>query len=157
MSKLQPNFSWQKYEGKPEDQKQQFQYQLQTQHIQVANSVNATIDDESYFITERQTGFAWMDGRFIWKKTFTGTVAAPSDQAISLGIMGAIRTVILIEGTIQNAVPVSTFALSLPYVDPNTLANGVGVYVTPTQLHINTGNASWNNYIYNVTIYYTKV
>ena len=43
--KLQPNFSWQKYEGKPEDQKQQFQYQLQTQHIVVANSVNGTIDD----------------------------------------------------------------------------------------------------------------
>lgn len=155
MGKLQPNFSWQKYEGKPEDQKQQFQYQLQTQHIQVANSVNTIIDDESYFLRERQTAFTWTDSRSIWKKTFTGTIVAPSDQPVPLGVKG-IRTVVKLEGSFQDAVPLSAFAFSLPYIDPNTLANGIGVYMTPTDLHINTGNGTWNNYIYNITIYYTK-
>ncbi len=155
MGKLQPNFSWQKYEGKSEDQKQQFQFQLQTQHIQVANSVNTTIDDESFFLRDRQTAFTWTDGRAIWKKTFTGTIVAPSNQAVPLGVSG-IRTIVKVEGSFQDAVPLSAFAFSLPYLDPNTLANGIGVYVTPTDLHIITGNGTWNNYIYNITIYYTK-
>ena len=74
--KLQPNFSWQKYEGQPEQQREQFQYQLQSQHIQVANSVNTTIDDESYWTRERMTAFTWIDGSAIWTKTITGTIVA---------------------------------------------------------------------------------
>src|SRR5689334_20582789 len=84
--KLQPNFSWQKYEGEPEDQRQQFQYQLQNQHIQVANSVNATIDDESFFTRERMTSFTWTDGKAIWKKTISGTIAAPGLTTVAHGI-----------------------------------------------------------------------
>ena len=83
MGKLQPNFSWQKYEGQPEDQKQQFQYQLQTQHIQVANSVNTIIDDESFFLRERQTSFAWVNNNAIW------TLTTPLLQRTPLQCSGA--------------------------------------------------------------------
>jgi hypothetical protein len=156
MGKLQPNFSWQKYEGKEEDQKEQFQYQLQTQHIVVANSVNATIDDESYFTRERMTSFTWTDGRAIWSKTLTGTIsAAPGDNAVNHGISG-IRTVVRLEGTAQDATPLAAFALPLGYVDPTTPADGLGLFATPTQVVVRAGSATWANYAFAVTIYYTK-
>ncbi len=156
MGKLQPNYSWQKYEGQPEDQQQQFQYQLQNQHIQVANSVNTTIDDESFFTRERMTSFTWIDKKPIWKKTITGTVVGAALTPYAHGITG-IRTVVALEGSAQNAVPLTTTAIPLPYVDPNTLASGVGLIADNTSIYINTGNATWSGYLFNVTIYYTKV
>lgn len=156
MGKLQPNFSWQKYEGKPEDQKEQFQYQLQSQHIQVANSVNATIDDESFFIRERQTSFTWIDNRPIWTKTVSGTLTAgPGLNATPHGITG-IRTVVSIDGVAQGGIPLATNALALSYVDPGTLANSVGLYADLTNIYLSTGNGTWDGYVFSVTIYYTK-
>jgi hypothetical protein len=156
MGKLQPNFSWQKYEGKPEDQKEQFQYQLQTQHIQVANSVNATIDDLSYWSRERMTSETWVDNRPIWRKTVSGTIAvAPGDNAVNHGITG-IRQVVNLYGTAQDATPMSAFGFPLCYVDPATPANGIGLFSTPTQVVVRTGSAAWANYIFYVTIFYTK-
>lgn len=156
MGKLQPNFSWQKYEGEPEDQKQQFQYQLQAQHIQVANSVNTTIDDESFWTRERQTAFTWIDGKAIYTKTITGTITtAPGFTTVNHGIVG-LQTLIGLRGTVQNAIPLSAFGFPLSYDDPAIPANGVGVFITPAQIVINTGNAVWLNYIFYVTLEYTK-
>ncbi len=152
--KLQPNFSWQKYEGNSEDQKQQFQYQLQNQHIQVANSVNSTIDDLSFFTRERATSWAWIDNRQIWKKTFTGTITGTSTNATAHGITG-IRTVTRLYGTAQDAVPMTVNAIMLDHAD-NTLANTLWIEVTPTQYLIHATNNTWNGYIYNLTIEYTK-
>lgn len=154
MGKLQPNFSWQKYEGKPEDQKTQFQYQLQSQHIQVANSVNTVIDDESFWNTERQTSFIWIDSKAIWTKTITGTVVGTADTAYPLGVTGILQ-VISIQGAMQNA-GAFTDAEPLPYLDPTALAAGVGIYVQGTDLHINAGNGDFNGYGFAVTIEYTK-
>jgi len=153
--KLQPNFSWQKYEGEPEDQKDQFQYQLQNQHIQVANSVNATIDDESFFTRERMTSFTWVDGKPIWKKTISGTIAAPGLTTVAHGIVG-INTVVQITGSAQNAKPLTTFSLTLPHVDPNALANGLGLFIDTVNVYVNAGNATWNGYLFSATIYFTK-
>lgn len=153
--KLQPNFSWQKYEGAEEDQKQQFQFQLQQQHIQVSNSVNATIDDESFFANERMTSFTWTDGKAIWKKTVTGTIAAPGVTNVPHGITG-IKTVVQIMGSAQSTSPFSTAALTLPHVDPNLLANGLGLYMDATNVIVNAGNATWNGYLFSATIYFTK-
>lgn len=154
--KLQPNFSWQKYEGKPEDQKEQFQYQLQTQHIQVANAVNATIDDESFFSRERMTAFTWIDGKAIWKKTLRGTIVGTSLNATPHGITN-IKTVVELQGTYQNAIPLSTVAVTLPYLDPNVLLNSVGLFMDTTNVYLNAGNNVWAGYLFSVTIYYTKI
>jgi len=156
MGKLQPNFSWQKYEGQPEDQKQQFQYQLQTQHIQVANSVNTIIDDESFFTRERQTSFAWIDNRAIYTKTITGVVVGSTTTPYPHGITG-LNKVILLQGSAQNAQPITTFALPLPYIDPVTLLNSIGIFVDNTNLYLNVGNAAFSGYLFSVTIYYTKI
>jgi len=156
MGKLQPNFSWQKYEGKAEDQKQQFQYQLQTQHIQVANSVNATIDDESHFTRERQTSFTWVDGRAIWTKTFVSTISvAPGTTVIPHGITG-IRSVVDVSGIAQDAVPLTSFAFPLPFLDLVAPINSIEMYATVTDIIIITTSAAWLNYILNITIEYTK-
>lgn len=152
--KLQPNFSWQKYEGNPEDQKEQFQYQLQSQHIQVANSVNATIDDASNFTRERQTAFTWIDNRPIYTKTLSGTIAAPGDTTIP-HLITKINTVVRLYGTAQNAVPLTTFAFPLGYVEPVTPANALGLLATPTDIIVRAASAAWNGYTFYVTIEYT--
>jgi hypothetical protein len=154
--KLQPNFSWQKYVGRPEDEKQQFQYQLQQEHIVVANSVNATIDDASSWTRERQTAFTWIDGKPIYTKTVTATLTVAGANPINHGITG-IERVIRIYGTAQDAIPLTTRANPIPHVDPNVLANGIEVYVTPTQVIVVLAAATYQNYLAAVTIEYTKV
>lgn len=154
--KLQPNFSWQKYEGTPEDQKEQFQYQLQQEHIVIANSINTTIDDASYFTRERPTAFTWIDGRPIWTKTLTGTITtAPGTTTVAHNIAG-IRTVVKVSGTAQDATPMAANGLPLPFVQPITPNDGIGISITPTNLVIRTNSATWLNYLFAVTIEFTR-
>jgi hypothetical protein len=153
MGKLQPNFSWQKYEGKPEDQKEQFQFQLQTQHIMVANALNTTIDDLSYFTRERQTGFSWVDNRPIWTKTLISTVAS---SPIDHGITG-IKKVIELTGSAQNGDPLAGFAVPLPYLDTTTLANGISLAMDLTKIYLTNPGGTLGAFVCSVTIYYTKI
>jgi hypothetical protein len=154
--KLQPNFSWQKYEGKPEDQKNQFQYQLQQQHGLVSNSVNATIDDESFFTRERQTSFTWIDGSPIWKKTVTGTLAVGiSTNATPHGIVG-INIVTDLQGTAQTGIPLAGNVVSLTSAD-NVAANTLSLLADTTNIYINKYNNFYDGLLFQVTIYYTKV
>lgn len=152
MTKLQPNFSWQKYEGTPENKENQFQYQLQQQHNLVSNALNSTIDDISYFTRERPTGETWIDNQQIYTRTFQFLVSAsPYTHGIS-----PLINVIDISGTVQDTVPLTAFAYPLCYTDPNVLANGIGVFVTPTQIIIVTNGAGYNTYTARVTLKYTK-
>lgn len=154
--KLQPNFSWQKYEGTKENDKEQFQYQLQNQHIQVSNSINATIDDSSYFTRERMTSFTWIDGKPIWKKTFSTILTIAGVNNITHGITN-MSTVVALYGSAQDAVPMSVNAIPLPYVDVSSLDNQIQLTVTPSKIVVTLGNAMWQNYLAWVTIEYTKI
>jgi hypothetical protein len=159
--KLQPVFSWQKYEGTEESQKEQFQYQLQTQFTQVSNAVNTTIDDESYFLTERQTSFTWVQTQgsrppqLIWKVTvpvvwniggLLSTNALPVKLALGQTITVVDMTCTLVNGT--TAIPV-------PYVDTTALANQINLSVVGTDAVLVAGvdRSAWAGY---VTVYYTK-
>lgn len=153
--KLQPNFSWQKYEGAEQNQKEQFQYQLQQQHILVANTTNSTIDDSSYFARNRMTGFTWTTGQAIWKKTISGVIVGSAVTAYPHGLTN-IDIVTQLQGTAQDAIPMQIQAIPLPYIDPTTLANGVGIFVDNTDLWVNAANGNWTGYIFSVTIYYTQ-
>jgi hypothetical protein len=158
--KLAPNFAYSTSEKKPDDQtpeqaRLEFQSQLESDHIEIANSVNATIDDESFFTRERMTSFTWTNGRAIWKKTISGTVVGSAVTAYPHGISG-IFIVTQIQGTAQNAIPLTGFALPLPYLDPTTLLNSLGLFMDTTNIYINAGNGTWNGYLFSVTIYYTK-
>ena len=155
MAKLQPIFSWQKYEGAAEDSKEQFQYQLGQEHIVVANSINATIDDQSYFTRARQTSFTWLDNKPIWTKTITGTIVGTAVTNYPHGITN-IDTVIEIKGAAQQQKPLTGTAVPLPSLDPNTLANSVGIYMDATNLIIDAANNNLNGFLFSATIYYTK-
>lgn len=153
--KLAPNFQWQKYEGTEENQKYQFQFQLQKQYDQISNAVNTTVDDISYWLKERPTGLTWKDGTQIFTQTYTGTLGAGANT-IPHGIVG-LSTLIEANGTTQDAVTMAISGIPLPYIDPTTLANGIGLLVTPTNIVITLANGTWVGYIYNVNLKYTKV
>ncbi len=156
--KLQPTFSWQKYEGKPEDQKNQFQYQLQNQHVQVSNSVNATIDDSSYWTRERQTGFTWIDDKPIWTKTIpTSTWAAVGTvNTIPLGITGDFY-LIQFFCFISNGSLSTSNTLFIPHNDVAVAINNISIARLATNIVITTGGVDMSAYSGYVTIYYTKV
>ncbi len=155
--KLQPNFSWQKYEGQPEDQKQQFQYQLQNQHIQVSNSVNATIDDESFWTRERMTAFTWVNGKAIWTKTLATQpwTAVGTINTIPLGIKGDF-TVINIVCCISDGTLSTSNTLLLPNLDVAVAANNVSITRTGTNIIITSGGTDRSAYSGYVTVYFIK-
>lgn len=161
MGKLQPNFSWQKYEGKPEDWEEQFQYQLQNQHIQVSNSVNATIDDESFFTRERQTSFTWVNSKPIFTKTLAtvswtgvGTV-----NTIPMGITGYTTSfqIVGITGWIADGTATASNTYTLPYVDAVTAANSIGIARNGTNIVLTSGGTNYSAWSGYITIYYIKI
>lgn len=159
--KLQPNFSWQKYEGKPEDQKEQFQYQLQQQHIVVANSVNATINDASFFTNERMTAFTWVNGQPIWTKTIATSAwtAAGTINTIPLNITPLPKntfTIINMVCCISDGTAFSSNTLLMPHVDPSSAANEISIVRNGTQISLVSGGTDRSAYSGYVTVYYIK-
>lgn len=150
--KLQPNFSWQKYEGAPEDKEEQFQNQLQQQHIQVANSVNATIDDESYWTRERQTSFTWINGKPIFTKTviLVAWTGGGTVNTFSLGIVNS--TVIDYKCVVTDGNDV----LLVPNVDFTNPADELSIIITSGTVTINSAGTVRTNATGYVTVYYTK-
>lgn len=162
MGKLQPNFSWQKYEDSEQNREEQFQYQLQQEHIQVANTTNSTIDDMSFFTKERMTSETWITGKPIWKKTLTGVIVGTADTAYPSGITitpPQFFTLVQLSGVMQNP-GTFTDGEPLPYVDTALVANQVELYFSVTagvyNLHIVTGNGLFTGYQFAVTVMYTK-
>lgn len=155
--KLQPNFSWQKYEGKPEDQGEQFQHQLQQQHIQVSNSVNATIDDESFFTRERMTSFTWVDNKPIWTKTIVTSTwgGGGTTNTIPLGITGDF-TVIDMVCCISDGALSSSNTFLLPHIDVAVAANEVSIVRNGTNIVLTSGGTNMSAYSGYVTVYFIK-
>lgn len=161
MSKLQPNFSWQKYESAPEDSKEQFQYQLQTQHIMVANSVNATIDDESFFLKERITSFLWVDNSYIWTKTIptSAWTAVGTINTIPINIAPLKNNyffLIRMECCISNGTTFASNTLLLPHVDVAVAANEISIVRNGTNIILTSGGTDYSAYSGFVTVYYVK-
>ena len=160
--KLQPNFSYQKYESKPEDALEQFQYQLMQEHIQVANTTNSTIDDASFWDRERMTSFTWVDGLPIWTKTLAtvswtvgGTV-----NIIPLNIAALTNNLIVIiqaEGYISDGRSYTTSnTLFLPNVDTAVAANEISIVRTGTNIILTSGGTNYSAWSGYVTVYYVK-
>ncbi len=151
MTKLQPNFSFQKYLDNPQDQAEQFQKQLQTQHLSTSNAVNATIDDMSYFLKIRPTGETWVDGYQIYTLTITGTIVGTAITPYPIG--ATIRNLVSISGVMQDTVPITATANPLPFL--NTAGNNVGIWATTTDVVIDATDATWAGYTFYVTLKYT--
>lgn len=153
--KLQPNFSFQKYEqGNNLTQEEQFQYQMQRQHTVVANSVNSTINDCSFYDVERQTSFAWVTNVPIW--TITKKIAwdGGSGGTVStnaIGISGSF-TVINMICCLNNG----TSAVLVPNVDVSVAANEIMIARTGSNIVLTTGGTDYSAWSGYVTVYYTK-
>jgi len=155
--KVQPNFSWQKYEGTDEDQKNQFQYQLQQEHIVVANSINSTIDDCSFFLRERQTSFPWVNNKPIWTKTIptSSWTAVGTINTIPLGITGNF-TIINMVCCISNGTLSSSDTLLMPHVDVAVAANEISIVRNGTNIILTSGGTDRSAYSGYVTVYFIK-
>lgn len=155
--KLQPNFSWQKYEGKPEDQKEQFQFQLQAQHILVANSLNTTIDDASFFLNERRTAFTWLGSKYIYTKTLATVAwtAVGTINTIPTGITGNF-TVIDMACCISDGALSSSTTLLLPNVDVAVAANSISISRVGTDIILTSGGTDRSAFSGYVTVYFIK-
>lgn len=158
MSKLQPNFSWQKYEGHPENQAEQFQYQLQQQHILVSNALNTTIDDLSYWTRERQTAFTWVNGvKPIWTKSLATVAWAGGGtvNTIPLGITGNF-TIVTIECCISDGTLSSSNTLLLPHIDVAVPANEISIVRNGTNIILTSGGTNRSAFSGYVTVNFIK-
>lgn len=162
MTKLQPNYSWQKYEGKPEDELEQFQKRLQSNHIIIANAINTTIDDLCYWQRERLTAFTWVDQTPIYTQTYptVAWTAGGTVNVIPLGITFdppltgfVIRE---INATISDGTLATSNTISLPHIDPSVLANSISIVRNGQNIVITSGGTNYSAFSGFVTIYYTK-
>lgn len=153
MTKLQTNFSFQSFQLDTDDSKRQFIYQLQTMFTNVSNSTNATIDDVSYWSRERATGFTWIDGSQIYTKTISGQISGVGINSVAHGV--TIAQLVSVKGILVNADPL-TLGFSLPFVDPVTPADNIGLTVTATNINVNAGSGTYTGYKFYVTIEYTR-
>jgi hypothetical protein len=151
--KLQPNFSWQKYEGKPEDQANQFQYQLQSMHLNTSNAINTTIDDLSFWTRERPTAFTWVDNKPIYTKTIVtqNWTAGGTVNTIPTGIIGSFYLINMV-CVISNG----TISLLMPNLDVAVAANNISIVRNGTDIILTSGGTNYSTYSGYVTIYYTK-
>lgn len=158
--KMQPVYVLQAYDQNKEEElvdvKKQFISQMQNLYLMASNAVNATIDDISYFSTERATGESWINGKQIYTKTIA---VAPLPNAATVayphGIVG-MTLVIGYSGQAQQAgFPGATAAIVLPYVESTLKANDIEVNVDNTNINIITG-ANYSAYSGTVTIKYVK-
>ena len=182
MGKLQPNFTF-KYTDKPtaagyrgdkgivsgppqagsspsdplDDDKNsnRFQYEMAQEHILVANTTNATIDDASYFTKPRQTSFTWVNGRAIYTITLATGALSAGATTVATGISGNFLVVDL-KGTVSNSTMSSGLTLPLPYLDVAVAANNISLVRNGTNIVITSGGTNYSAYSGWVTAYYTQ-
>lgn len=106
----------------------------------------------NYSLSEVDTGFTWVDGKHIYKKTVsTGMLPNNSDSHIAHGIAN-ISNLVALNGT---AMGTNGDLLPLPFVWASA-SDSVGVFADMTNIHIRTsGNRNIFTTSY-VTLYYTK-
>lgn len=157
MAKLQPNFSWQKYQTEKEDAQEQFQYQMQQEHIIVANTTNSTIDDESFFTRERQTSFTWVNNKPIWKLSLATNAwtAAGTLNTITIPVVGNF-TVINMQCCLSNGNLSTSDTLLLPHIDVTNAMNEISIVRNGTTIFLTSGGDDRSAYSGYVTIYYVK-
>lgn len=157
MAKLPPNFSWQKYQEEPQDSREQFQFQLQSMYNGISNSANAIIDDESFFLRERQTSFTWVNGQPIFTKTLptSAWTAAGTSNVIPLGITSNF-TVIDMVCCISDGSLFSSNTLLLPHLDVGGGGGSISIVRNGENIVLTSGGVNRSAYSGFVTVYYIK-
>jgi hypothetical protein len=132
-----------------------FQFEMAQEHILVSNSLNATIDDASYFTRPRQTSFTWVNGSAIYTVTLPTGALSTGAITIATGIEGNFLVVDL-KGAVSNGVVYSGFTLPLPYLDVTVAANSIGLVRNGANIVVTSGGTDYSAYSGWVTVYYIK-
>lgn len=115
----------------------------------------ATLNFGNYSTTEADTGFKWIDGKAIYKRTFTGTITA----AAGLNTNTVIATIPGLTNVIRQDgyfyIGVGTVNQVIPSADKNERWAGVSRSGLDVRLATQT-DQSRSNAPYAVTIWYTK-
>ena len=112
-----------------------------------------TLNFGNYSTSEQDTGFTWVDGKHIYKKTVNfGALPDSADKTVAHGISNLSR-VIKIEGTSYKSAESKFTPLPSPGVSDSTYS--MNLQVDATGVTIYTGFDRANETAY-VTIYYTK-
>jgi hypothetical protein len=161
MGKLQPNFSWQKYEGNLEDAREQFQYQLQSQYLTISSAFNATINDLSFWTRERATGFTWVTGQELYTQTYATTAwtAGGTVNTIPLNLTAGPKgqlQVVYFSCVLSNGMATSSTSIPVPYVDVSVPANSIQLQRVGENIVLTSGGTNYSTYSGYVTIYYVK-
>ena len=106
-----------------------------------------------YSTSEQDTGFTWIDGKHIYKKTVNfGALPNTSSKTVSTGITN-LDYLIAFEGVATNGVTI----FSIPSLRIGNAVLEIGIWFSKVQAEvtIETGNnrSDFNAYI---TLYYTK-
>lgn len=113
----------------------------------------ATLNFGNYSLAEKDTGFTWVDGRTIYKKTInTGALPNSTNKNIAHGISG-LSNIISMDGFAYSSTTNVTFPLPTVNTGP-TFA--VGLQADKTNIRLQTGvdYSSYNSSY--VTLSYTK-
>lgn len=108
----------------------------------------------NYSLSEVDTGFTWVDGKHIYKKTFD-CGKLPNNSAKSIDhFISNIGTVVEMRGTASNG----SITFPIPFTSRSNVSDQIEFQVNLTNVSISTHTDYWynNNYSGYVTIYYTK-
>lgn len=116
---------------------------IESEATEVLNLYN---EQNSYSTSEINTGKKWIDGKPIYRKTFSGTTV-PGDYII--GSIGTYNSIVKIEGVIRNQADGNILPLNY---------NGsIYSYVTPTGSVTLSAGGSYSISGYAITVEYTKL
>ena len=104
-----------------------------------------------YSTSEQDTGFTWIDGKHIYKKTVNfGALPNATAKAVNTNISN-MDYLISFEAVATNGVTL----FIIPSLRPLNASLEIGIWFSKTQVTIETGNnrSDFNAYI---TLYYTK-
>ena len=114
----------------------------------------STLDFGNYSTSEQNTGFTWIDGRAIYKKTVdTGALPNNTTKVVPHSISN-LRRVIKLEGYAYNGTNDTTFPL--PFSWATGASSCIGVLIGTTTVNINTGINRTDYTESYITLYYTK-
>ena len=110
----------------------------------------------NYSTSEQDTGFTWVGGQKIYKKTVNiGNPPKSSRKEVSHGVTN-IDYVIRIESILANST--RTNQVAIPFASVNNVTDNIEIAVNKQKVQVTTATDYWgNNYdTFFATIYYTK-
>lgn len=120
-----------------------------------SQNIDFTTFGSNYSTTEQDTGFTWIDGKIIYKKTFSFTTDPISKATTIMHNITNLGTVIKYEGSVQGQ---GTYGQQvIPRVVPDDVTYGIGIGdITGTKFILIIGSSLIKGTQAYVTLYYTK-